>query len=423
MGYRERLRTERARREFRTIQRRLAVKLEHTRITNHEGEKFYPNRAPRDVFLAEKADVGGLYRMIARYANVQEQAIVEQETQIFVERATGAHGHRSGDYISEIVGLLVCSHADLGELAWTRVASSINSRRWPAALPLTDINLFDSASKPGKLFEKEATKQRFLNVLNEFKVVVLHRGECRDYTRVENSSSSHWYFLYEHVRSIGGGVHGTVNEVKISRNHIETRDQRSHNQPSCNPDAEVYAVKELLPSAVNSSTRLPNEWDFHNLIQQVPQNSASMYIVYAAAALRFRDKISIFMDLADCNLRQFMDGTEPRTEPLEDLQQIRDVADAVDYIHNKIVRSDRHVVCCHLDIKLENILVFKLISDAGGYRERYGPRQADYILKLADFGMSKLLPSNTVGNSTTDATQYYRDGHEPDHKQRRSASR
>ncbi|QIX00549.1 hypothetical protein AMS68_006066 [Peltaster fructicola] len=405
---RKRLRT-----EFRATQQGLRERLREREIENYNGSRFFRNRAAQDVFAEEEANLSRLYRYFLEYHNEYNSRSIESETIAFVERAAGRSGHASKDYISITVATLIYMLADLDELAWIRVASSINAERWNQRA-LTDAQPVVSLSAALSLFDRDEVRaQAFLKAQATLReVVVLYGRECRDYER----SADDWYLPYEVYRpldlrsqSVASGnsssrQQGGIYEVKISRGHIETRDRRPPYDIAIHPTSKIYAMKELLQDKPGNKTRVRNELIINNLIGR--DENSSKFVAYAAAALSFSDKICIFMDLAPFNLAQYMEQRNPQTEPLDDLRQMLDIAEALDYLHNRLRLPDqRQVVCCHLDIKPENVLVHEYSID--DIQNHYGPHKAPYILKLVDFGLSQLLLNEAGRYHSFNAVQYY----------------
>src|SRR5438045_5272278 len=70
-------------------------------------------------------------------------------------------------------------------------------------------------------------------------------------------------------------------------------------------------------------------------------------------------EFNILMPLATMNLQKFLylDLT-PQFELKDLLVQSANIAHAINWLHSGLPIKDRVFVCCHMDLKLDNILVF-----------------------------------------------------------------
>jgi hypothetical protein len=91
--------------------------------------------------------------------------------------------------------------------------------------------------------------------------------------------------------------------------------------------------------------------------------------------------LNILLPLASMNLQQFLyndNSVAPSFKIADLLQEASNVADAIKWLHEGLRISDREMVCCHMDLKLDNILVYNDTSRPVGK------------WKISDFGISTI---------------------------------
>lgn len=125
-----------------------------------------------------------------------------------------------------------------------------------------------------------------------------------------------------------------------------------------------------------------------NLIMLNSSISNHDYIVRYLAIIILGDKasakdFSILMPLANMNLRTFLYQDPPLcTFRIEDLlRQAANIADAIRWLHSGLPIWGKIRLCCHMDLKLDNVLVY---LDEADKEEPIGK------WKICDFGISKL---------------------------------
>ncbi|KAK2803436.1 hypothetical protein FQN51_003543 [Onygenales sp. PD_10] len=101
-------------------------------------------------------------------------------------------------------------------------------------------------------------------------------------------------------------------------------------------------------------------------------------IVRSLATITFETQFNIILPLADCDLEVFLTRRSIGDIPMQELVlEAEGIAGALDFLHNKWIRPRQGpVVCCHMDLKPSNILVFPSDSSRIG------------TWKISDFGIS-----------------------------------
>jgi hypothetical protein len=91
--------------------------------------------------------------------------------------------------------------------------------------------------------------------------------------------------------------------------------------------------------------------------------------------------LNILLPLASMNLQHLLyskDPVPPDFQIADLLEQASNVADAIQWLHAGLRIGDRELVCCHMDLKLDNILVY------------YDNEEPVGKWKISDFGISTL---------------------------------
>lgn len=136
----------------------------------------------------------------------------------------------------------------------------------------------------------------------------------------------------------------------------------------------------------------------HNLLMLNSSLSRHDHIVRYLAIIIVGDpgstkEFNILMPLATMNLEKFL-YEEPSLLPKFDikdlLQQTACIADAIAWLHGGLPIKDRRFICCHMDLKLDNILV---------YLDRNVKDEPVGKWKIADFGISTLKELETKPKS------------------------
>ncbi|KAK4506738.1 hypothetical protein PRZ48_000471 [Zasmidium cellare] len=184
---------------------------------------------------------------------------------------------------------------------------------------------------------------------------------------VHNSYGMHWNGgeTYNVVGQIGKGAFASVYQLATKA------------------DGQLYAAKELEKRKFMKNgvldRKLENEM---HIMQQIEHASIVQYHEYQDVA----NHLYIIMEYVPCgDLQQYLTEVGPLDEPVAK-QMGTQVFDALDYLHHKRIT--------HRDIKPDNILI--------GSRD---PK--NFIIKLSDFGLSKVVKDNDTFLKTFCGTLLY----------------
>ncbi len=146
----------------------------------------------------------------------------------------------------------------------------------------------------------------------------------------------------------------------------------------CSLQGIYLACKEFAVADLSSFTRELETVE--RIILNVKTHSG---IMETLAILEHGDTYSLFSDLADCDLSVWLNDKKiPKPKNLAEKKAIYhrviEIAEALTYLHEDLETDDfKQLRCYHLDLKPQNILVFK---DSEG----------NDTWKISDFGISKV---------------------------------
>ncbi|KAI1470129.1 kinase-like protein [Daldinia caldariorum] len=174
---------------------------------------------------------------------------------------------------------------------------------------------------------------------------------------------------------IGMGSYGVVYRVVIAKGHLVNK-------------YTSMANSEPLPMArkdFEKNGHFQKELETMKQILSTPRKSRN--IVETFGSLQLNDNIfSLFMPLAECDLRVWMRNNPPPildSEKADILGCMSGLADGLEFLHSEIKDSNgNRMVCYHMDLKPANILVF------------YDKEHGKMVWKISDFGMSRVKVSH-----------------------------
>lgn len=182
---------------------------------------------------------------------------------------------------------------------------------------------------------------------------------------------------YTSEEDIGGGSFGRVVKVKIAPHHF--RFCSTTNGEELEVARKDYLLEDFNPQH--------HRHELEVLRTFIQNDTKCEYIMENLASLQIGQRYHLFMELAQCDLYQYM--TDPRRsnppsgidEKAVIVRRAAGVSRALWFLHEEL-RSDEfgHVVCLHMDLKPQNILV---VSGRDG-EERW---------KLSDFNISRVKPT------------------------------
>lgn len=177
---------------------------------------------------------------------------------------------------------------------------------------------------------------------------------------------------------IGGGSFGRVVKVRIAPRHF--RSQRrgfALNDEELEIARKEYVLEDFDPQH--------HKHELEVLRTLVQNDTKCDYITENLASLQIGQEYHLFMELAQCDLYQYM--TEANPYPPVGIENKADivrhaagVARALRFLHEEL-SSDafQHIICLHMDLKPQNVLVV-----VQGQEVRW---------KLSDFNISRVKPT------------------------------
>ncbi|OQD88652.1 hypothetical protein PENANT_c003G02955 [Penicillium antarcticum] len=233
--------------------------------------------------------------------------------------------------------------------------SSLPAKREPL------VSIFVDPVTPDKILSAQACF---------FPVVIC----SKDQDRIESLERECLPYLEQELR--GKGAFGTVYHVKIAKGHFFFRNLRS-----ANSDPIDIACKDFQSSE-------DIELEVMQQILSCKQTCANIAEIYGSLEIGSAG-YSIFMPLAIEDLRAHMkDDTRPRpsaTKRTDIILGAAGVAGGLKFLHKGIdMPLGGKLVCYHMHLKLDNILIFLDKIDDNGKRKPH------YIWKISDFGMSRI---------------------------------
>jgi hypothetical protein len=167
------------------------------------------------------------------------------------------------------------------------------------------------------------------------------------------------------IRRIGSGSSADVYRVKIQSGHYDGAEQT------------------LAMRVLTVGTKARDEWAHTTWMRD--QLRSHECIMSAKTSLRLRRQVLVFYESAECDLRSYMTTNDPPVwmSRREMVNMIREIADAMDYLHRGLSDKTASMSCFHKDMKTENILV---VHRSDGQLR----------LKLTDFGISSVINERSM---------------------------
>lgn len=246
------------------------------------------------------------------------------------------------------------------------------------------------------LFEgDEIAADRIRSQQSSFCPVVIQK---RTEVTVQNANDARLPYLGAETE-IGRGAFGTVYAVRIAKRYIYNPATGSENaQPMdlARKDYEIDVDQSKLAQEehkVIGKILESNAWKCENILQNV-------------GSLRIGNTYSLFMPLAECDLRGFMterkpEGPSTTKEKADIIGCAAGLAGALKFLHSEMKTSDltEDLICYHMDLKPDNILVFHDTR----------PFHNGYIWKLSDFGMARVkVKGQKARNSEQNLTAWFK---------------
>ncbi|KAI9685677.1 MAG: hypothetical protein M1822_004237 [Bathelium mastoideum] len=272
-----------------------------------------------------------------------------------VEEAVGLVGSQK---LHDVIAVMIC--ANVKEKGFRNFIGYI------LALPHDDRqrdlgSLPWSESKANGVFQDAQSASGFLDYQMTFCAVTLRKNtelRCPPGTRLP--------FL-PGTQKLGEGAYGQVFRVCIAEGHVS----------GASLDGEkVFARKDYR---INREDMREKERQVISAI--VTNTSTNRNILEIFCSVEIDDTYSLFMELAECDLKKFLERAGPSGfhEKANILYQAVGLASGLHHLHTGLrTEAFEQLSCFHLDIKPDNILVVKDETDG---KIRW---------KLSDFNMSKV---------------------------------
>ncbi|KAJ6038519.1 uncharacterized protein N7446_005323 [Penicillium canescens] len=196
--------------------------------------------------------------------------------------------------------------------------------------------------------------------------------QFKEKDRIESLERECLPYLEQELR--GEGAFGTVYRVKIAKGHFYTRKLGSANSNPVDIARKDFRSNEDI------------ELEVMQQILSCKQTCANIVEIYGSLEIGSTG-YSIFMPLAISDLRAHMkNDTRPRpsaTERTDMILAAAGVAGGLKFLHKGMdMPRGGKLVCYHMDLKPDNILIFLDKVDSHG--------KPHYIWKISDFGMSRV---------------------------------
>ena len=180
---------------------------------------------------------------------------------------------------------------------------------------------------------------------------------------------------------IGSGAFGVVYKVLIERGHLR--------DGAAGYDSPVYYARKEFELDPRRGEKAFRE-EMKTVKEILQQSKTHKNIMVTQCSLEYGNRFSLFFDLAECNLWEYLSNvgvTAPSTldQKYAIFHRGVELAGALVFLHDELTWKSTSIrlSCYHLDLKPHNILVVKCKDGV----ERW---------KITDFGMSRVKPVSKV---------------------------
>ncbi|KAK2800973.1 hypothetical protein FQN50_007948 [Emmonsiellopsis sp. PD_5] len=210
------------------------------------------------------------------------------------------------------------------------------------------------------IVEDNSWASLFYDQICTFYPITIKEGESHEPTRNKRLP-----FINGESLPIGQGAYGKVTKETIAAGQfIPSEDDKpfSYDKPVAR---KVFVTR----------------YDFRQEAENLKQLWSSLLkhdrVVRYLATITFETQFNIILPLADYDLEEFLTRDTIDDIPMQELVfEAQSIAGALHFLHKWIQQSQGPVVCCHMDLKPSNILVFGSDSSRTG------------TWKISDFGIS-----------------------------------
>lgn len=208
-------------------------------------------------------------------------------------------------------------------------------------------------------------------------------------------------FPYKEEVAIGEGYSGKVYRVKIATGYFLNKKDNSVNDAEIELARKDYNTEEnhiIRNDHTSSGRRIREEKE---IIQLLTRFRSHPNIVKTLGAYEIGPTYSLFLELAADDLKRYLSsGNEKLTSPEAKAQFLRcavGLASGLTFLHEGIQLPDYETaVCYHLDLKPDNVLVFRHIipnelgQETTNSAEIRPPPKEITTWKISDFGVAVL---------------------------------
>lgn len=338
---------------------------------DENSDRYYlPQGKARNVFYDHSETLRKLY--ILTYSSQKRQ---ESELDSFL---TTIIGSSNDDALSNILATLLYGPISAESVSWNRFLHLCElpiDRRPPTFcdghLPLTQQNVTRI------LGENNSDKINFLRDQHIFAPLILSRGEMLEEESYQRLGHLPW--IRKHP--VKKGSHGSVYEGMLAGSQFGLATNGT----------TICACKDY---DLTQKPIFRAEWEYHKLLSYSKARFVGgEYILEIFAAVETPQSLSLFCELAQCDLEDLMKGEKPSGSPghiVRRLDRFSGLFSGIEFLHSAVeCANGTRASCFHLDLTPRNILVFNRglpnevfkISDFSISRSKH---RDDYIDMLAD---------------------------------------
>ncbi|KAG0651751.1 leucine-rich repeat receptor serine threonine-kinase, partial [Hyphodiscus hymeniophilus] len=274
-------------------------------------------------------------------------------------------------HLIKVLSILVAIRWD----DWSRFESVFLERermrvRGDSSLPFA-LSALEDNSFLGMSFASD-----FLNVQNAYIPIVVEEGESKTYPRTRPLP-----FLKSQSSQIGAGGFGIVTREVLARHQFMPKSEYKVDLTSGEIDVarKRFRAKGDFRKEAQNLTRLNSCLSSHDRIVKY----LAVITIEDEEDLGSPKEFNILLPLAHTDLKGFIynkDFEQNCSGVVDLVNEASYLADAIRWLHGEMRIEGKIVVCCHMDIKLDNILVYldPKASHVGWW-------------KISDFGISSMV--------------------------------
>ena len=316
---------------------------------------YLPRGCARKVFSSNRNILKHLYRETPTGRKEQKDL-----SGSFCDAVIGGNDEKS---LSNILATLINVPIRPNSASWKAFEllckQPTNQRKFcDGALPLTKQEVIDFLGKEN-LYRDNFEIHQYI-----FSPIVLKRGAMIDRTQPPLDRNT-FKIPYVEERYRNNGAHGKVFRVTLAGGHFGLATE----------GRTICARKDF---DVSNPRSFEVEWQYVEV--RALSATPNPHILEVFGGLRTPNSLSLFCELADCDLHEFMTSCpKPAnfTKFTQRLAQFKGIILALQFLHTELTTPQgARESCFHLDLKPKNVLVF--------YKD-----EAREIFKICDFSISR----------------------------------